>query len=77
MSALDWFLSVTLFIIYISCIFTVCSLTFQKGYTLLGIIGIFIPILWLIGAVLPAKEGSQYAIREATARQRQVGQATR
>ena len=77
MSVLDWALSLTLFTIYIACIFTVCSLTFQKGYTLLGIGGIFIPILWLVGAILPAKEGSQYAIREATARQRQVGQATR
>jgi hypothetical protein len=62
MTALDWFLSITLFVIYIFCLFTVCVLTFRKGYTLLGIIGIFIPILWLIGAVLPAKPNSHYAI---------------
>lgn len=77
MSTLDWVLSIILITIYISCLFTVCSLTFQKGYTLLGVGGIFIPILWLIGAVLPAKEGSRYAIRESQARQHQVGQLTR
>lgn len=76
-SALDWVLSITLLTIYISCLFTVCSLTFQKGYTLLGIGGIFIPILWLVGAILPAKEGSRYAIREATARQYQAQQLSR
>jgi hypothetical protein len=26
----------------------------------LGLIGIFIPIRWLIGAILPAKRGSSY-----------------
>ena len=30
----------------------------QKGYRLLGWVGIFFPILWLIGAVLPPKPGS-------------------
>jgi hypothetical protein len=59
-----WVLSITLLSIYLACIFTVCSLTFQKGYRLLGWIGIFFPILWLIGAVLPPKEGSQFALRQ-------------
>jgi hypothetical protein len=31
----------------------------------LGIVGIFVPFLWLIGAILPAKEGSPYARQEA------------
>lgn len=77
MSVLDWFLSVTLITIYITCLFTVCSLTFQKGYTLLGIGGIFIPILWLIGAILPPKAGSRYAVREGQMQQHQVEQMTR
>lgn len=64
MTFLDWFLSITLFTIYIFCLFTVCMLTFRKGYTLLGIIGIFIPILWLIGAVLPAKQGSSMWVQQ-------------
>jgi hypothetical protein len=61
MSGLDWFFSICLGVIYIALLFTVCILTFRKGHWVLGIIGIFIPILWLIGAVLPAKRGSSYA----------------
>jgi hypothetical protein len=64
MSPLDWILSVALFTIYLVCLITVCGLTFRKGYTVLGIVGIFFPILWLIGAVLPAKEGSRHWVQE-------------
>jgi hypothetical protein len=38
----------------------VCRLTFEKGHTILGIVGIFMPFLWLIGAILPAKPGSRF-----------------
>jgi len=65
-----------LFIVYIFLIFTVCMLTFQKGHTLLGILGIFIPFLWLIGAVLPAKQGSRYQVAETTRYQAQMNQMT-
>jgi len=64
MSVLDWFFTSFFIILYIFLLFTVCFLTFRKGYVLLGIFGIFIPFLWLIGAILPAKPGSQYAITE-------------
>ena len=64
MSWLEWTLGIILFSFYIMCIFTVCSITFQKGRTLLGIIGIFLPILWLIGAFLPAKPGSPFEIAQ-------------
>ena len=60
MSVLDWFFTSFFIILYIFLLFTVCFLTFRKGYLALGIIGIFIPFLWLIGAILPAKRGSQY-----------------
>jgi hypothetical protein len=60
----QWLLWVLLFTFYIFCLFTVCALTFQKGRTWLGIIGIFIPFLWLIGAILPAKPGSRYDIAQ-------------
>ena len=53
MSALEWVLSVTLTCIYLIALFTVCVLTFRKGYVILGILGIFVPFLWLIGAILP------------------------
>lgn len=65
MSALDWVFSSLFIVIYIFLLFTVCLMTFQKGHILLGIIGIFVPFLWLIGAILPAKPGSRYAMAEA------------
>jgi hypothetical protein len=58
MTVLDWFLTSFLIIIYIVCLFTVCLLTFRKGYIVLGIIGIFLPFLWLIGAILPDKRAA-------------------
>jgi hypothetical protein len=60
MNFLEWFLWASLFSIYIVCLFTVCTLTFRKGYFVLGIIGILLPILWLIGAVLPDKRSPRY-----------------
>jgi hypothetical protein len=64
MTGLEWILWSVLAAFYVCCLFTVCLITFQKGHTLLGIIGIFIPLLWLVGAILPAKPGSTYAARE-------------
>jgi hypothetical protein len=60
MTGLEWMLMSTLGVIYIVCLFTVFSLTFRKGHTALGIIGIFLPFLWLIGAVLPPRAGSSF-----------------
>jgi hypothetical protein len=67
MTFLEWILAVSLFSIYMVCLFTVCTMTFQKGYTALGIFGIFLPFLWLIGAVLPPKEGSTFAMAARSA----------
>ncbi len=77
MTGLEWILSWTLFVLYITCLFTVCRLTFQKGYTILGIVGIFLPILWLIGAILPPKHGSSYWVSQGIAHQAQMEQYTR
>ncbi len=76
MTILDWIFASLLFTVYVVCLFTVCLLTFRKGYVVLGIIGIFIPFLWLIGAILPAKRGSQYDIAERLRIQAQMQQAT-
>jgi hypothetical protein len=72
----EWLLWVVLITFYIFCLFTVCMITFQKGRTLLGIIGIFIPFLWLIGAILPAKPGSRYDIAQQMRYRAQVDQFT-
>jgi hypothetical protein len=71
-----WMFGVMFFTLYVFCIFTVCVMTFQKGRTLLGIVGIFLPILWLIGAFLPAKKGSRYELAQEMAYSRQVEQYT-
>jgi len=65
MTLLESFLSSAFFVLYLVCLFTVCLLTFRKGHILLGILGIFLPFLWLIGAVLPAKRGSRYDVEQA------------
>jgi hypothetical protein len=75
MSALDWVLTSLFFVFYFFLLFTVCVMTFQKGHYVLGIIGIFIPFLWLIGAILPARQGSRYQMAESM-RYQSVGQST-
>lgn len=76
MSVLDWILTSALMILYLFALFTVCFMTFQKGHYVLGIVGIFLPFLWLIGAIIPAKPGSRYAIQQSTYYQAQSGHAT-
>ena len=58
MTFLEWFLLVFLVVIYLTCIFTVAGITFRNGHWILGILGIFFPYLWLIGAVLPPTQGA-------------------
>ena len=53
MTGLEMILSAFLLIIYLTAIFTVAGLTFSKGHWILGVLGIFFPFLWLIGAILP------------------------
>ena len=77
MTGMEWFLGFIFFSFYITCLFTVAAMTFQKGHIILGIVGIFIPLLWLIGAFLPAKEGSRYDVSQRIAYQQQLEQYTR
>jgi len=60
MTFFEWLLGIIFLSFYFMCLFTVCLMTFRKGYFILAIIGIFLPFLWLIGAFLPAKPGSQF-----------------
>ncbi len=69
MEILGWFFSAMFWVFYIVALFTVCLLTFRKGHTLLGILGIFLPFLWLIGAILPPKRGSQFEAQQVMANQ--------
>lgn len=76
MSVLDWILASILFVVYLMCLVTVCMLTFKKGYVVLGIVGIFFPLLWLIGAILPPKRGSRYEVEESMRLQHNIQQMT-
>ncbi len=42
-------------VIYVVLIFTLGILSFRKGHWVLGLIGFIFPVLWLIGALLPAR----------------------
>jgi len=55
MSGLDWGLTFAPGILYFALMFTVAIMTFRKGHWVMGLIGFFFPILWLIGAVIPAR----------------------
>lgn len=52
MSGSGW--AILMGIIYLVLLITLGVMTFRKGHWVLGLIGIFIPFLWLIGAILPA-----------------------
>jgi hypothetical protein len=41
--------------LYLALLFTVAIVTFRKGHWVLGLFGFLIPILWLIGAILPSR----------------------
>jgi cadmium resistance protein CadD (predicted permease) len=55
MSATGW--GFTLGIIYLVLLVVFAILCFRKGHWILGLIGVIIPILWIIGAVLPNRRG--------------------
>jgi hypothetical protein len=63
MSALGWFFTAFFMALYLVLLFTLAVVTFRKGHWVLGLIGIFIPLLWLVGAVLPARPGRAYSTR--------------
>jgi len=46
-------------IIYLVLLITLGVMTFRKGHWVLGLIGFFFPILWIIGAVLPGRRYSR------------------
>ncbi len=53
-----WFLGIGLGVLYLVLLFTLAVMTFRKGHWVLGLIGFILPILWIIGAVLPAHRPS-------------------
>jgi hypothetical protein len=60
MSGTGWFFAIGLGVLYLVLLFTVALMTFRKGHWILGVIGIIFPVLWLIGAILPARRGASH-----------------
>jgi hypothetical protein len=44
-------------VLYFILLVTLGIITLRKGHWVMFIIGIFLPLFWIIGAVIPAKEG--------------------
>ena len=42
-------------VLYLVLIATLAVMTFRKGHWVLGLIGFIFPVLWLVGAILPAR----------------------
>jgi hypothetical protein len=53
MSGTAWAISMS--ILYLVLVLTIAVLSFRKGHWVLGLLGFVFPILWLIGAILPAR----------------------
>lgn len=49
------------FLFWISILITLGVTTLRKGHWVFFILGIFLPLFWLIGAVLPPKQTAQLA----------------
>lgn len=53
MSGTGW--GITMGIIYLVLVLTIAVLSFRKGHWVLGLLGFVFPVLWLIGAIMPAR----------------------
>jgi hypothetical protein len=53
MNGTVWY--VGLGVIYLVLLFTLAVLCFRKGHWVLGLIGLIFPLLWVFGAILPAR----------------------
>jgi len=60
MAFIAWMYVVVLYYLYVIFLFTVGVTTFEKGRNILGSTGFFMPLVWLVGALLPARKGSLY-----------------
>ena len=48
-------LGILLGVIYLVLFFVFAILSFRKGHWVLGLLGFFLPLLWMVGAMLPSK----------------------
>ena len=55
MSALEWVIFFGLAVLYLALLFFFGVRTFQRGRLVLGFLGVLLPVLWVIGGLLPDK----------------------
>ena len=48
-----WGIGVGGFLLYVVLVVTLGIMTLRKGHWVMFIVGLFLPLLWLIGAVIP------------------------
>ena len=60
MTALEYTLIAGLGVIYLSLMSTMAVVTYRKGHIALFIVGFIFPILWLLGAMIAPKPGTNY-----------------
>jgi hypothetical protein len=53
MSGSGWYIG--LGILYLVLLLTVAVMSFRKGHWVIGLIGFIFPLLWFVGAMLPAR----------------------
>ena len=59
-TALEWTLTITLGGLYLTLLFTVAVVTYQKRLIALFVLGFVFPFCWLIGSMLKPKPGINY-----------------
>jgi hypothetical protein len=50
-----WGIGIGGFVLYLVILFTLGFMTLRKGHWVMFIVGIFFPLFWLIGAVIPPR----------------------
>ena len=53
---LMWYVGGGLLVLYIVLLVTLGIMTIRKGHWVMFIVGIFLPIVWIIGAVMPPRQ---------------------
>ncbi len=51
----SWILGIGLGVLYLILLFTLAVMSFRKGHWVLGLLGFVFPLLWIVGAILPAR----------------------
>jgi hypothetical protein len=57
-----WYWTGGLAILYLVLLITLGVMTLRKGHWVMFIIGLFVPLFWIIGAVLPPKRPQPAAV---------------